>query len=434
MDLQNIWQKENILYLRNEIHDVSEEPDVKTCRGIIEPWLTAVFQSEHLSLLTGSGLTKGIYLEALKNSKNSGEVKTCGMDRTEYDNYCEVIKKYADKEAEKFNRGKANFEDDLRVAMNLLKGLEIQKSEGATELKKEVNKKLAQFINHIIRDEGTVLNSKNAQDALMLLRQFLISFSSRTSTRDRLHIFTTNYDRFIEYALDKAGIYTLDRFVGKLIPTMRMHKMELDYHYNPPGIRGEPRYVDGVVRYTKLHGSVDWRFKEKEIHKVSIPFGCKDKDVENLIQDPYDTCVIYPTSSKGIETAYFPYSELFRDFSTAICRPNSSLVIFGYGFGDSHINSIILDMMSIPSTHLVVIAYEPKCQRLQSFIKDCNCSQLTLLAGKHFGDIRILTENYLPKSAIDRITDRYFRIKEKRDVAVKETENIKGEKSNAEEL
>ncbi len=227
-----------------------------------------------------------------------------------------------------------------------------------------------------------------------------------------MNIFTTNYDRYIEFGLDEAGILTLDRFIGKLKPIMRFHRVDLDYHYNPPGIRGEPRYVEGVVRYTKLHGSIDWQFENGQIVKNPLPFGAEVDD--KYFNKPYDRVVIYPNSAKAIETSFFPYSELFRDFSTAICRPNSVLVTYGYGFGDSHINRIIKDMLTIPSTHLVIISYDLANNRIQNFIERCNESQLTLLIGKELADIHNLTNYYLPKPAIDRITDRQTKILERR--------------------
>jgi hypothetical protein len=398
------WNKDHILYIANEIPEGSDSPDEKRLRSKIEPWLTAVFQSEHLSLLLGTGLTTGICYEA--------GISPQAMQRIEFSTEKDKIKKFADKEAQKIDRGNANFEDDLRTAIELLKGLRILQNTKADALETEINDKLKTLIINLLANEKAVLEAENGYVALSLLKRFLISFSSRTATRDRLNIFTTNYDRFIEYTLDSAGIYTLDRFVGKLNPIMRMHKMELDFHYNPPGIRGEPRYVEGVVRYTKLHGSLDWCINEEEIRKEPMPFGTELK--EDDIADPYERYVIYPNSAKGIDTAYFPYSELFRDFSTATCRPNSVLVTYGYGFGDSHINSILLDMMTIPSTHLVIISFDKADGRIQKFVEKCNLSQITLLIGNHFGDVRILTENYLPKSAIDRISDRKQKIVEKR--------------------
>ena len=44
-------------------------------------------------------------------------------------------------------------------------------------------------------------------------------------------------------------------------------------HYNPPGIRGEPRYLEGVARFTKLHGSVDWIYTMRNIRRFGLPFG-----------------------------------------------------------------------------------------------------------------------------------------------------------------
>lgn len=61
--------------------------------------------------------------------------------------------------------------------------------------------------------------------------------------------------------------------------------------------------------------------------------------------------MIYPNPDKDRETAEYPYVELFRDFAAAICRPNNTLVTYGYGFGDEHINRVIKDMLTIPSTH-----------------------------------------------------------------------------------
>lgn len=407
------WSKLHILYIANEVPEGSDIPEVKKLRPIIEPWLTAVFQSEHLSLLLGTGITTGICYEA--------DVTPQAMQRIKFDTESVNIESFASEEAKKMARGSANFEDDLRTAIELLKGLKILKNPNASILESEINERLKTLIINLVKNEQNLLSSKKDSEAFAILTRFLISFSSRTATRDRLHIFTTNYDRFIEYALDNAGIYTLDRFIGKLNPTMRMHKMELDYHYNPPGIRGEPRYVEGVVRYTKLHGSLDWRFNKGDIYKEPMPFGCEIN--EESLQNPYETNVIYPNSSKGIETVYFPYSELFRDFSTATCRPNSVLVTYGYGFGDSHINNIILDMMTIPSTHLVIISYDKADGRIKGFVEKCNSSQLTLLIGDHYGDIRTLTENYLPKSAIDRISDRRNKIEKKRKITQIESES-----------
>jgi len=48
----------------NESYDLSDEDlkDTEKLWKLIESWLTAVFQSEHLSFLLGSGFTSGVAL------------------------------------------------------------------------------------------------------------------------------------------------------------------------------------------------------------------------------------------------------------------------------------------------------------------------------------------------------------------------------------
>lgn len=201
----------------------------------------------------------------------------------------------------------------------------------------------------------------------------------------------------------------MDRFVGTLMPIFRSSRLNLDIHYNPPGIRGEPRYLEGVGRLTKLHGSVDWIQNENEIRRVGLPFGASDitpyLNAPGLKGADALKVMIYPNSAKDRETAEYPYVELFRDFAAAICRPNSTLVTYGYGFGDEHINRVIYDMLTIPSTHLVVISFDDPLGRISKFyFESAHYAQMTVLMGSNLGDITNLANDYLPKSAIDRTT------------------------------
>lgn len=106
-----------------------------------------------------------------------------------------------------------------------------------------------------------------------------------------------------------AGILLLDRFIGKISPIMRSTKLELDYHYNPPGIRGEPRYVEGVARLTKMHGSIDWKFQGKKIVREPLQFGAS-----SFMNESTEAVVIYPNSSKDIETDFFHMRTCFEIF------------------------------------------------------------------------------------------------------------------------
>lgn len=381
-------------------------------RPRIEPWLTALCQSEHLSLLLGSGLSHAVHHMA------TGKALP-GMSDGDFGEENVVIQSEAKKTAKKAGRGEGNIEDQIRVANELLRGLEILAStdgkmqKRADILTKAIAKALETFASSILHGEQGLLNAKeeDRERAYNYFVSFLMSFASRTGTRDRLNIFTTNYDRFIETGAELAGLRLLDRFVGSIAPIFRSSRLDLDIHYNPPGIRGEPRYLEGVARFTKLHGSLDWTDHGNCIHRAGIPFGAASiqpylnpsgKAEFNAMQ-----LMIYPNSSKDRETAFYPYIELFRDLAAAVCRPNHTLISFGYSFGDEHINRIIEDMLTIPSTHLVVISYSDPLNRIMStYEKLGKHAQISLLIGDHVGNFQPLVDHYLPKPAIDKTTFR----------------------------
>jgi hypothetical protein len=384
----------------------SEGFELKDLRKRIEPWLTALFQSEHLSLLAGSGLTHAIhYLAAGKSA--------AGMAPITFSKFKEEINGAAKEAAAATGRQEGNLEDQLRVANELLRGLQIQKSKEASVLEDEIKAGMQSFAQAILSSETGIASAdeRKRTQAFNILVTFLMSFASRSGVRDRLNIFTTNYDRLIEVGAELAGLHLLDRFLGNLIPIFRSSRLDLDMHYNPPGIRGEPRYLEGVARYTKLHGSIDWVQSGDDIRRVGLPFGAESiapyLTIPGWANVQANQLMIYPNAAKDRETSAYPYVELFRDLASAVCRPNSTLVCYGYSFGDEHINRVVRDMLTIPSTHLVVISFnDPLGRIMQTYADLGRPSQISLLIGPALADLTTLTESYLPKAAIDKTTFR----------------------------
>jgi hypothetical protein len=392
------------------------EIDVTKIRPRIEPWLTALFQSDHLSLLIGSGLTHAMYKLGTGDSLP-------GMNTAKFAIFNEQIEHESIISAKKSGRETPNIEDQIRVANELLVGLQHYCSNdlkvyGAKKLIKEtdkLNKELErimkEFAQSILKGENGLATSEKdkRENAFIYLVNFLMSFASRSGTRDRLKIFTTNYDRIIETGAELAGLFLMDRFIGNIFPILRSSRLDIDMHYNPPGIRGEPRYLEGVAHFTKLHGSVDWINVGRDIRRFGLPFGAMDivsfLNAPGLIGANVLQLMIYPNSVKDRETAAYPYVELFRDFAAAICRPNHTLVTYGYSFGDEHINRVIEDMLTIPSTHLVIISRDDNSGRIMNAYK-MRPAQCTLMIGDNLGDLTTLVDNYMPKPAIDRTTFR----------------------------
>ncbi|WP_236074904.1 SIR2 family protein [Teredinibacter purpureus] len=385
-------------------------------RSRVEPWLTALFQSEHLNLLVGAGLSAAVQESATgQPPQGMGWIEDLKICRSE-------INAHVEKAATAAGRNKGNIEDQIRSLNELIKGIEVLTAldrpnqkllDGLEQLQKELSRALKEFSRSISHGENLIRNSDSdlKTETFNYLVNFLMSFSSRTATRDRLHIFTTNYDRILETGAEIAGLRLVDRFVGSIAPIFRSSRLEVDYHYNPPGIRGEPRYLEGVARFTKLHGSLDWYANEGAIRRFGLPFGAASVEpflqVEGAGTANYQQLMIYPNSVKDRETSEYPYVELFRDLASATCRPNSTLVTYGYSFGDEHINRVLTDMLTIPSTHIVIIAYADPLGRIMSFIKDSGRqAQISLLLGDHLGGLKTLVDYYLPKAAIDRTSIR----------------------------
>jgi len=392
------WQGKDVIKLRDyKEPTVIDNPDKERLRDIVEPWLTALFQSEHLSLLTGAGISSAVHYLATENAG-------AGMGSIKVTEFKDQIEAKAKESAEKSGRGEANIEDEIRTINELIKGLEILNSEDFNNelktLEEELEEGITKFANDVLVSEKNIVTSKKNEPAEYLMN-FMLSFASRIATRERLNLFTINYDRILEFGAELAGLHLIDRFVGSISPIFRSSRLNIDLHYNPPGIRGEPRYLEGVINFTKLHGSLDWVEKDDVVKRFALPYGASNINTFNQ----EGSLMIYPNSSKDRETAEYPYVELFRDFASSIIRPNSTIVTYGYSFGDDHINRVLRDMLTIPSTHLVIIAFDDVGDRIKRFyFKTKRPVQITMLLGKHFGDLKTLVDNYLPKPAIDKTT------------------------------
>ena len=137
----------------------------------IEPWLTALFQSERLNILVGSGL-------AISQEKLATGNHTKFMDPMNFDVFSSQIKKAGEKKAEQEGRAKPNIEDQINVANALMEGLNIYVKDDAVEklksdiekLRENINKNLEAFLKKILSVEKKILNKKKKT------KEYLIPF------------------------------------------------------------------------------------------------------------------------------------------------------------------------------------------------------------------------------------------------------------------
>ncbi len=165
----------------------------------------------------------------------------------------------------------------------------------------------------------------------------------------RVNVFTLNYDTLIEQAADAEGVVLLDGFVGTQRRVFRPESYEQDLYFPAETTEGRVHRFDRVLHLYKLHGSITWRASEPTLDD---PYGVRSASFDRAASEPL---LIYPTPAKYGETLGIPYSELFRRFAAALARPQSVLFVFGYGFGDEHVNTIIRQALAIPSFTLVIV-------------------------------------------------------------------------------
>src|SRR5579885_1722636 len=122
---------------------------VEKNRRQIEPWLSAIFQSEHLALLIGSGFST-----ALSHAVNASPAS---MDMTSFLEPLDAkIIKAAKTSASKMGRASPNLEDQIRACVALLAGLEILEDAQAALLRKGLQRELVKFANSIVDMESEI--------------------------------------------------------------------------------------------------------------------------------------------------------------------------------------------------------------------------------------------------------------------------------------
>ena len=219
----------------------------------------------------------------------------------------------------------------------------------------------------------------------LLVRKLL----TRPLNLKRINLFTLNYDTLVEQAADSTGTVLLDGFVGTQRRIFRPESYEQDLYFPAETTEGRVHRFDRVLHLYKLHGSVTWTAGQPT---MADPYG-----VRSSVFDPNGTqpLLIYPTPAKYGESLGLPYAELFRRFSGAVARPQSVLLVIGYGFGDEHVNTIIRQALAIPSFTLVIVDPAPQSAFVAELRKQRD-RRIWLATGPTLGKFAGFVDHALP--------------------------------------
>lgn len=148
----------------------------------------------------------------------------------------------------------------------------------------------------------------------------LASWISGIERNHPVEIFTTNYDRLFEQALERNRVPYFDGFTGAHEPFFDASTVSTN------------DLPTRWVRLWKLHGSLGWSANEKG--EVIREAGSKA------------THLVFPEHMKYDQTQKAPYSALFDRLRDFLSTPDTLLLAVGFSFADAHISARITECLA----------------------------------------------------------------------------------------
>lgn len=191
--------------------------------------------------------------------------------------------------------------------------------------------------------------------------------SARQPGQSSPWVFTTNYDLAIEWAAESIDLQVSNGFLGT--HTRRFSPQSFDLGFRNTQARGEARFGVYNIYLAKLHGSLTWKEESGQVFEVSAPLAHQRIEAFMAERDGEDLgLMVMPRAAKYMDTIGYVLGELFRRFAEFMSKPQSCLILCGYGFGDEHINRLIRSALLNPTLQLVIYSSgfngDPADQRL----------------------------------------------------------------------
>ncbi|WP_314555970.1 SIR2 family protein [uncultured Rothia sp.] len=196
-------------------------------------------------------------------------------------------------------------------------------------------------------------NFKKIQDVSKVYISFVqevINLMNRMNSRQNprnINIFTTNYDLFIENALDKVS--KTETFVindgarGYFKRVLDSSNFNRTVSYRGPS----NNYVDEIpsISLIKPHGSVNW---EKTA----------DEEIEIKAEVVDIPVVVNPDGHESRETFEENYfHDMLRIFQTELDKPQSVLFVIGFSFQDKHIAKMMQRALRNKELNVYIFCY-----------------------------------------------------------------------------
>lgn len=228
--------------------------------------------------------------------------------------------------------------------------------EDDTETGKTSNEKLEDKVKliseNILSDtyefpDGKVIK-ENLNDYVRFLKSVIdvINLSNSRQTPKSVNLFTTNYDLYIEKAVDE--LIGMSRFVFNDGANGYFKRVLESSNYNRVvSYKGlNDNYISEIpsISLIKPHGSMNWSEQNG-----SIIIGTKVAPIPKIVK---------PTGTEERET-YLDnhYYEMLRVFQLELDKPQSVLFTIGFSFQDKHIGKMVKRALQNPELLVVAFGY-----------------------------------------------------------------------------
>lgn len=187
----------------------------------------------------------------------------------------------------------------------------------------------------------------------------ILTMSNSRAVPRSANIFTTNYDLFVEAAMDQVmrdnyGIIFNDGANGyfkRYINTFNYDRSTAlrgqfdNYNHETP-----------TIRLIKPHGSINWRQSQ----------GDKDHELIEVLDQPVGghPFIVPPDkyeSGHTMESRHF--FEMLRLFNIELDKPQSMLFVVGFSFQDKHIKGMVQRALQNPGLQVCIFAYSDETSK-----------------------------------------------------------------------
>ena len=211
---------------------------------------------------------------------------------------------------------------------------------------KAVSMKVLEDTSNASDEENIKAVLKRYSEFIKVILQLLYHANSRQVTKN-INIFTTNYDLFIEKALDELMKY--ESFVFNDGSNGYFNRILDSANYNKSvAYRGlNDNYLNELptLSLIKPHGSMNWERDQEDNILIR----------QSVVENPV---VVKPTGLEGQETFLNNhFHDMLRVFQLELDKPQSILIVIGFSFQDKHIAKMLNRSLKNPELNIFIFCY-----------------------------------------------------------------------------